>query len=259
MFTRDATGEVDHRRILNEIECWAYNEIKKDEPMLGVLLCEGTDASVDKDVYEVVFPDLLVVPVGGCTNVVRYLHPLRRRLAQYGMYAYGIIDRDALSKAEVKRLHDANGIYTTKLPFIENIICTPEVLKYVCKYKGRSYDEVLNQVQEELLKTLWKKLKEALPINLGIEKNERIVSLSIGASTKKKTINKHVEAGNILYSYRDKVITSIIGSHIGIKGKKEYYQMIRDMLAKEKYREDMAKAFARFIPKFEFYDLEEYL
>lgn len=259
MFTRDATGEVDHRRILNEIECWALNEVEKEDPKLGVLLCEGTDTSVDKDVYEVVFPDLLVVPVGGCTNVTRYLTPLRRRLAIHGMYAYGIIDRDALSKSEVKKLFDINGVYTTKLPFIENLICTPEILKYVCMYKGRDYETVLNQVQEELLKTLWKKLKEALPINLGIEKNERIISLSIGASTKKKSINKDVEAGNILYSYRDKVITSIIGSHIGIKGKKEYYQMIRDMLAKPKYREEMAKAFARFVPKFEFYDLEDYL
>ena len=259
MFTRDEKGEVDRRRIINEIECWAISEIEKEDPMFGVLLCEGTETSIDKDVYEAVFPDLLVVPVGGCTNVPKYLSPLRRRLAQYELYAFGIIDRDALSKTEIKKQLSEHRVYTTKLPFIENIICTPEILRFVCIYKGVKYEELINQVQEELMKALWKKMKEALPINLGIEKNEKIISLSIGASTKRKSINKKVCESNILYSYRDKVITTIIGSHIGVKNRKEYYAMIREMLNKPKYHDDMAKAFSKFIPKFEIYDFEEYL
>ena len=164
--------------------------------------------------------------------------------------------RDALSKKEIKRLLNNKGIYTTKLPFIENIICSPEVLKWVCEYTGIYYEELLHKIETELLKNLWQKLKEALPINLGIEKNERILYLQISASTRKQYIEKRVDKESILYSYRDKIVTLIVGTHLGLKGKKAYYEFIMEMLKLEEYREPLSKAFANFIPKFEFYNLE---
>lgn len=244
------------RCITGEVVEWAYEERKKEDGKIGVLLCEGDIYSIDMAVYEVVFPDLLVVPVGGCCNVSRLLPKIREMLSTVGMYAYGIIDRDALSKKETKKLFSNKGIYTTKLPFIENIICSPEVIRIICQYLEINPNMLINQVETELLKILWQKLKEALPINLGIEKNERIYYLEIGAATKKQKIEKKVDKSSILYSYRDKIITNIVGTHIGLRGsKKEYYNFIKRMLSMPEYRDDMIKAFSVFVPKFELYDL----
>jgi len=256
MFNRTITGEVNYRTISKEIVAWALEESTKEDGKLGVLLCEGDENSIDNIVYSLVFPNLLVVPVGGCSTVSRILPKLRMELSLLNLYAFGIIDRDALSKKEVKRLFNNKGIYTTKLPFIENIICTPEVLRYVCQYLEIDYYDLLNKVEKELLKILWQKLKEALPINLGIEKNERIIYLKIGASTKRQAIEKRVDRESILYSYRDKIITTIIGTHIGLQGKKAYYNFIKDLINMEEYRDPLSKAFAKFIPKLELYDLE---
>lgn len=256
MFNRTITGEVNYRTISKEIVAWALEESTKEDGKLGVLLCEGDENSIDNIVYSLVFPNLLVVPVGGCSTVSRILPKLRMELSLLNLYAFGIIDRDALSKKEVKRLFNNKGIYTTKLPFIENIICTPEVLRYVCQYLEIDYYDLLNKVEKELLKILWQKLKEALPINLGIEKNERIIYLKIGASTKRQAIEKRVDRESILYSYRDKIITTIIGTHIGLQGRKAYYNFIKDLINMEEYRDPLSKAFAKFIPKLELYDLE---
>jgi len=256
MFNRTITGEVNYRTISKEIVAWALEESTREDGKLGVLLCEGDENSIDNIVYSLVFPNLLVVPVGGCSTVSRILPKLRMELSLLNLYAFGIIDRDALSKKEVKRLFNNKGIYTTKLPFIENIICTPEVLRYVCQYLEIDYYDLLNKVEKELLKILWQKLKEALPINLGIEKNERIIYLKIGASTKRQAIEKRVDRESILYSYRDKIITTIIGTHIGLQGRKAYYNFIKDLINMEEYRDPLSKAFAKFIPKLELYDLE---
>ncbi|MBR3280410.1 MAG: hypothetical protein IKI57_01005 [Clostridia bacterium] len=260
MFTRNENGDVNSKVVSNEIVFWAMEETEKaeEERKQGVLLCEGDENSIDCKVYSLVFPNLLVVPVGGCSNVMRIVPNLRIKLAPFKMYAFGIIDRDALSKKEIKRLLKTHGINTTKLPFIENIICAPETLRIICKYKDIDADELIHQVQTELMKILWQKFKETLPINLGIEKNEKLKILMIGASTKRQDILKEVDENNILYSYRDKIITVIIGAHIGIRNKKDYYAMIIDMINNPEFRDDLATVFAKFIPKLEVYDFEKY-
>ena len=258
MFTRDSQGNVINRTIVKEITFWAFDEVKKPNHKIGVLLCEGDENSIDRAVYETVYPDLLVVPVGGCSNVTRLLSRLKENLSYFDMYAYAIIDRDALSKKETKNLLSKKGIYTTKLPFIENVICSPEVISIICSREGLDYHTTLEKIQKELMKILWQKLKEALPINLGIETNEQIKYLQIGASTKRKSIEKVVIQSSILYSYRDKVITTIVGTHIGLRGKKAYYNYMLDLIQDVNYRDALARAFANYLPKFETYDIGEY-
>ncbi len=254
MFNRNSNGDINVHSIVREIFDWALEEKGKQDSKFGVLICEGDENSIDNAVYSLVFPDLMVVPVGGCSTVSRLLPRLRDRLSLIDMYVFGIIDRDALSKKETRRLYQKSGLYTTKLPFIENIICSPEVIRYVCDYTHNNYDDLINKIETELLKILWQKLKEALPINLGIEKNERIEYLGISASTKKQTIKKRVDKGSILYSYRDKVITMIVGNHIGLNGKKAYYDFMKELIANEEYKDALSKTFSKFLPKLELYD-----
>ena len=248
MFTRDANGEIDRRDLVNELLLWVKEEQTKDNPKRGILLCEGNESSIDTVIYSLVFPYFLVIPVGGCTNVCKSLSTVRRRLAPFNMYVFGIIDRDGLSKAEIRANYYKNGVLVTKLPFIENIICVPEMIKIVCKYKGLNYATVLRQVKDELMKSLWKKFKETLPLNLGIDKDEKILELSISASTKKKSISKQITSDNILYSYRDKVVASVIAAHVGLNGRKEYYALVTEMLQYDEYKNEVLRVVSKYIP-----------
>ncbi len=244
-------------KMITDVALGCINQARTDKASkVGILLCEGDDNSIDKAVYSLVFPELCIVPVGGCSIVSRYTPKIRNNLLDLGIYVFGIIDRDALSKREIKNLNYRTGVYTTKLPFIENIICAPETLEIVCDIKNLDFELLLNKIETELLKTLWQKMKEALPINLGVEKNERIKSLCVGVETRKKQILKVVSKDNILYSYRDKIIVSIVGNALGLQGKKPYYNEIMEMMKNPDYSLRFAKVFSGFIPKLEFYDLE---
>lgn len=225
-------------------------------PQIGVLLCEGDENSIDKAVYQAIFPNLMVVPVGSCCTIMKLLYRVRKKLAVYHLYAFGIIDRDALSKREIKKLQEEKNLYTTKLPFIENIICTPEVITYLCKAKGLESEPIISRIQDELVRILWRQLKETLPINIGIPKGERIEFVSIQAATKQKRVEKFVNRESILYAYRDKVIVSIVGAAFGMQNRKLYYEEIKILLQREEYQNRLAKVMAKYVPKLEMYDLE---
>lgn len=256
MITRGSNGEVNYKNFVKEVTDFAIENIPVDGDIIGILFCEGAENSIDNAIYSNIFPNLYVIPVGGCSTVVRFTPRVRQALNKYGIYTYGIIDRDALSKKEMKALYRKTGVYTTKLPFAENIICCPQVLEIVCQERGLDFELILKKVESELLKILWQKLKEALPINLGIESRERILYLSIGAGTRKKKIDKFVNAESILYSYRDKILVAIVGNAIGLNGRKEYYKYIIDLIDNPKYTAKLANIFANFVPKFELYPLE---
>ncbi len=256
MFTRNENGEVNLKAICNEIYGWALTEVNRpiESRRIGVLLCEGDESSVDMAVYQLVFPNLLVVPVGGCSNVIKFTNTLRKWLRKVKMYCFGIVDRDSLSKQEIKRLYENSGVCTTKLPFIENLISTPEVIKCVCEYKKVDFIPFLHSVQEDVMKHLWRTLKDTIPINISIEKRESIKSLYLRASTSSKEVSKEVNPDNVLYVFRDKGITSIISSKLGIKGKHGYYSMIIELVKMKEYQDELRHAFSRYIPVLEPYE-----
>lgn len=255
---RDEAIKIQKMRA-NVIVEYVLSEVKNDKEKIGVLLCEGDESSIDVAVYSAVFPNLVVVPLGGCCNVMRLLHKVKKMLATESIYAFGIIDRDALSKPEIKRMYNERGVYTTKLPFIENIICAPEIIKIVCEDLKLDYEVTIEKIHEQLMKKLWQKLKEALPINLGIEREERIEILQIGASTKKKKIEKRVNRENILYAYRSKVIIPTVAAEVCMESGDEYYLKVKQMLEDERYHSDLVNVMSKFIPKLELYDFEEIL
>ena len=258
MFARKQNGEVDCKSMSNELYDWAFDESERGGQKIGVLLCEGDESSVDYAIYSLIFPSLMVIPVGGCVNVMKCIEPLRKRLTPIKMYVFGIIDRDALSKREIKELYKKKGVNTTKLPFIENIICSPEVIKCVCKSRDIDFDSFLHELQVEVMKYLWRRIKDRVPINLSIGKEELIEALYIQAKTSNRTVCKEVGPTNVLYAFRDKAIASIIGSKLGLKGKKGYYSVILDLIQKEEYKDELRHAFSKYIPKLEFYtDFDE--
>ena len=250
-------GSSSKINISEIVEC-VLQECEDDFEKIGVLLCEGDENSIDKIIYSAIFPNLIIFPLQSCTTVVRALGKVRKYLAPHKLYGFGIIDRDALSKVEVKRLFSEKQVYTTKLPFIENMICAPEVIELLCENLGLDYNATIEKIEEQLIKILWQKMKEALPINLGIEKNEKIENLKIGASTKSKVIEKLVDRENILYAYRSKIIVSVVANAMHIEGRSAYYEKIKTLLADERYRESLIRIMSKFVPKFTLYDLNDF-
>ncbi len=231
--------------ILQIMEKFEENPIYK-----GVLLCEGTETSVDCKLYQKIYPLLLVVPIGGWSDVKRFQQIIKRKLKNcYPIY--GIIDRDSRSKSEIKKLK-TTGIYCTKLPFIENVISCPEVVSIFAEEKGYTINYTVSTIQKNLMGILSQKLRDALPINIPIDVEEPISSITIKIKKEDGTIiEKTVDEANIMYAYRDKAVANEAADALRIVGRKNYYNYFIRCLDDEILGPKILKCVSRFLPVIE--------
>lgn len=213
----------------------------------GVLLCEGDENSIDVKLYSKVYPYLFVIPSGGCSDIEKLTPSIRKRNEEKSIV--GLIDRDANSKKEIKQKEKEMGIYCTKLPFIENIICTPEIIKIFCRYLHLDYKQTIKLIDEMALKALTHKLRDTLPVNISISYDDLIENISISIKTKDGvSLQKSVNEPNILYSYKDKTIANIVAEAFGLKGRPAYYDFFAEMLEEPLISHDMLMAARAYLP-----------
>lgn len=218
--------------------------ISNDEQKVGILLCEGLESSIDVALYSIVYRKFVVVPSNGCTDVMRML-PRIRKYSEYPVY--GIIDRDSRSKATVKSLAK-QGVYTTKLPFIENIICCPEVLKVICRSKELDYQSIIRTIRTDLTNVLAERLRYLNPFNVDIPIEQEISCVKITIISKENAVNKTIDLDNVMYTFRDKTIVSRVADAIGIRSKEAYYQFIIVSL-NGKLRNKLVSIMSRYLPE----------
>lgn len=237
-------------RKVREIARYSLGIIELTAPQYdGVLLCEGNENSIDVRLYQAVYPCLLVIPVGGWSDVKKFQPQLKKRMCGYPVY--GMIDRDALLKSEIRKLKKA-GIYCTKLPFIENVISCPEVIRILCDECHKDYQNSVDFVTNKLLEILAQKLRNALPINISLNSTEPVASITIkikGANG--SIVEKTVDESNIIYAYRDKAVANEVSETLGILGRKRYYNFFISALENEETREKIVRAASKYLPVIE--------
>ena len=229
-----------------ELSKKATKIMESDKSKKGVLLCEGEYTSIDYAVYSVIYPKLIVFPIGGCVEI-RKLMPFMRKYCPFK--TYGIIDRDNHSKREIEDMKENNNVYCTKLPFIENIICCPEVIEIVAPLKGKFFEDFIEEIQVALASILANKLRHLNPINVYIPEEEEIQVVTITIMTKNGIIvNKLITKQNIMYTFRDKVIVVEVANALGLSNKEAYYKFIAKLL-NSRYSKELIKAISKYLPK----------
>ncbi|MEO0953158.1 MAG: AAA family ATPase, partial [Pseudomonadota bacterium] len=105
------------------------DEIRQD--ILGsrrkLLFVEGTDESLDKSLYALLYPDATVLPKGNCRQVEQAVHAIRSTESVHWARPFGIVDGDGRDNDTIRALRDA-GIIATEWYSIESIFYHPEVL-----------------------------------------------------------------------------------------------------------------------------------
>ncbi len=220
-----------HASIKRDVDqlCDYIEENFNEETHLGVLLCEGDDNSLDAKLYQAVYPYLLVIPAGGFADIKKLLPCVKNRIE---VPSYGLIDRDGISKKEINELKNTKQVYCTKLPFLENIICTPEMMKIGARYLNLDYRKALKTVRENAMSSLSRKIKDTLPVNISVSRDDIVESVQIVIVKDDGCImEKTVSEANVLYTYRDKTIASHVSEAFGLHGRQDYYDFIVKLLA----------------------------
>ena len=141
---------------------WEIEDIPNEEipeslmlELLGsrknILFCEGRKGSIDEKVYTILFPNLTVIPVGGCFDVINHTKAFNK-LKNVNTSAIGLIDSDHHDPERLDSLKD-ESIYSFKVAEIENLFLDKEFLKILADRllaDIASIDFINTEVLEEL-------------------------------------------------------------------------------------------------------------
>ena len=119
----------------------------------NVIFTEGDLSSLDCKIYQKVYDDYFIVPVGGYQNVINSVKGMKNNPSLHHFNAYGIIDRDFRSDEEIESLQESN-IYSLNVAEIENLLCTEKVIRIISQHLHLDPDEVFHEVKTFILEEL---------------------------------------------------------------------------------------------------------
>lgn len=112
-----------------------------------ILFCEGdTQNSIDKFVFEILFPDYTIQPVESCKTVIAYTRAFNK-LENVPIKAYGLIDRDFRNEEQLKKL-EKESIYSYSVAEVESLFLIEDFIVKFAQYKHEpiDIDELKNKV-----------------------------------------------------------------------------------------------------------------
>lgn len=133
------------------------NEVKKD--ILGakrnILFVEGDSGSLDKQIYQLVFPDTTVIPQGNCTQVEKAVEGIKKTDDLHWINAFGLIDADDRTAEQIRALLE-KGIVALKCYSVEALYYRLEIVKKIAE----RHSKTIGEDKEELYKKAISKISE---------------------------------------------------------------------------------------------------
>lgn len=131
--------DVDLVSAASEID----DDLKRD--ILGarrkILFVEGTQQSLDKPLYSLIFPDVSVIAKGNCRDVQHAVRSIRDTDQLVWLEAFGLIDNDQRPATEVEELED-HGVYALSVYSVESVYYHPEIQRRVAeRHAGTTGDD----------------------------------------------------------------------------------------------------------------------
>ncbi|PSB37446.1 hypothetical protein C7B69_03670 [filamentous cyanobacterium Phorm 46] len=104
------------------------DDIKKD--IFGarrkILFIEGTENSLDKPLYSLVFPNVSIIAKSSCRDVEHTVSSIRDSANLHWVHAFGIVDNDRRPETDINRLKE-KGIYALPVFSVESIYYHPHI------------------------------------------------------------------------------------------------------------------------------------
>lgn len=141
LLTRDYRPEIRVDGGQSNGETWDLDWLEPDanlpedlrRDVLGarrrILFVEGTETSLDRPLYALLFPGVSVLPKGVAADVIAATKALRHDIPHW-LDACGLIDRDERDDAKVKALQ-ADNVHVLKLNAVEALDLHPDVVAVI--------------------------------------------------------------------------------------------------------------------------------
>ena len=159
-FTRQNAKKIWAKSYENNV--WDYELLDENSPIpeqlyldvLGsrkpIVFLEGDNSSIDYELYEQVYDDKTLKPVGSCDKVVQVVKAFRDQEGFHHIKSFGIIDRDRRHQTDIIALNK-NGIWVLDVAEAENLLLIEPIVKEVANHMGKNVDDVFNQVRQNII------------------------------------------------------------------------------------------------------------
>lgn len=123
-----------------------------------ILFVEGDSNSLDKQLYEVLFPNLDVIPKGKCENVINAGLGLRKSQEVHDVEAFGLIDGDNRMQKEVDTLSESDifalGVYSVEALYYYSEVITAVAHHQVEFWGEGNPNELVRLVNQKVIEVL---------------------------------------------------------------------------------------------------------
>ena len=124
-----------------------------------VLFCEGVKEKTtysDAQIYEVLYPQFTIKPVNSCKDVINYTKAFNT--IQGTCNAYGIVDSDFRSEAQIQQL-EVNNVFVTNVSEIENLFLCEKFIRNFATWLHEDPDKIYKFMQEKIKKDFIEKME----------------------------------------------------------------------------------------------------
>ncbi|HKO98236.1 MAG TPA: AAA family ATPase [Pyrinomonadaceae bacterium] len=271
----------------NDVSAWeadllgpdakVQDEVRRD--ILGgrrkLLFVEGTEQSLDKPLYSLVFPSVSVIPKSSCRDVENAVVGIRGASDLHWLHAFGIVDNDRRSQSDIDALR-AKGVYALSVFSVESIYYHPDVERRVVERhasvtgedaserltnaKNAALSAITPQVQRLSERTVEKVVRDQilsrLPGQPEIAAGTTIeVSIDLPGivAAERSRLQDSIDNGNLSeiferYPVRETSALTDIARKLGFQSREQYEGTVRKLLMDDQETIELVKSFFGTLP-----------
>jgi len=129
-----------------------------------ILFIEGDQSSLDYKVYQEIYPNHTIKPVGSCQTVIDSVKSFNNQSQFHHIVANGIIDRDRREAGDVKNINSM-GVWVLDVAEIENLFLLEEIVIAVQNQLGISGD-IFTTVKQNVIEFFSEEIGKQVHVHL---------------------------------------------------------------------------------------------
>lgn len=114
-----------------------------------VLFIEGDDSSIDYKLYQLIFEDFTVKPLGSGSKVIHTVSSFNNQKPFHHIASFGLIDRDRRTDKEVMHLI-VRDIWVLRVAEVENLLLLESIVRSVASHMGKDQHDTFKQVHKNI-------------------------------------------------------------------------------------------------------------
>ena len=183
---------------------WDYEFLEEETPIpeqlyleiLGsrkpVLFIEGDESSIDYQIYEQVFSEYTLKPLGSCQKVINSVKAFNDEKTFHHIDSFGLIDRDRRTDEDIVRLN-AKDIWVLDVAEAENLLLLEQVVKEISIHMGKNENDVFGTVKNNLVNYFHSQIDDQILIHFQESINKEMTNASNFSARNKESAIEEIQ------------------------------------------------------------------